>query len=198
MLQQAGLFVGVVQFLVSMCLTADSIMRLIAVKVAVVQRSSLSSSLAANPLTPLQQPLQGGEAAAPSIFSPPLGIEPLVGTSVSASEEHDTEGTSPKDSVPTPEDLDYAGTIAAVLGPRAEVLLLFSIVVSSYGSNIAYILYIAENLTRFLPHCGLLEWHWAMLCLVPWLLLAGADDVKFLAPYGVLGLVCAAPREPSV
>lgn len=87
---------------------------------------------------------------------------------------------------------DYAGVIRQALGPRSELLALVSIVVSMFGSLVAYALYIAENLARFVsPYCHLPEWGWALLSVVPWLVLALADDVSFLAPFGAVGLACA-------
>jgi|EP00966_Prymnesium_polylepis_P177735 amino acid permease len=193
MLQQAGLYVGIIQFLISMCLTADSIMRLLAVKAAVIERTRSASAELGPPADMLlAQP--HGALLNEGLSEPLVSVEDAAGGSA---KDVAADGL-PAQPGSTSQDLDYAGTIRDVLGPRAEVLLLFSIVVSSYGSNIAYILYIAENCTRFLPQSGLQEWQWASLCLVPWLFLAAADNVDFLAPYGVVGLACAIGFEAVI
>ena len=191
MLQQGGLYFGMAQFIAAMFLTADGILRLIAVKSAILERAE-----------PLQQ-LQHDSSTTPCARSVPFvtedwldmtGADALEQTTASmrrVSRYTEQQHAAMSGDVRA-EQLDYCGTIREVLGWKAEALALFTIVVSSYGSNIAYVLFIAENLKRFLPDdVGLAEWEWALMCLPPWLLLATAEDVQFLAPFGVLGIVFA-------
>jgi amino acid permease len=92
--------------------------------------------------------------------------------------------------------LDYNGTVRGALGPRLECLSLFAIFVSCYGSNIAFAIFIGTNLHQFLPHVPLLPWQWLFIVGVPlWLGLASRRDVRFLAPFGVIGLLCAVGFE---
>jgi hypothetical protein len=159
MLQQAGLVMGIVQFVLSMLITIDVIFRLLAVRDALQQQRRQRAS---------------------EINATATNEQQLLETTCAM---HDSDARV--------ED-DYAGVIRQALGPRSELLALVSIVVSMFGSLVAYALYIAENLARFVsPYCHLPEWGWALLSVVPWLVLALADDVSFLAPFGAVGLACA-------
>ena len=178
MLQQAGLLTGVVQFSISMLITCDAVFRLIAVKAWVLQGR------------------QKGGGGGGSVNDALLG-EPAAG--------HLAESRSKRMLTTREVDqaiaggiaggiltLDYNGIIKAVLGPAWEFVSLVAIVVSCYGSNIAYVIFISGNLTQFLgPAVPLVAWQWALLSMVPFLALATGKDVVFLAPFGVLGLCCA-------
>ena len=88
---------------------------------------------------------------------------------------------------------DYTSVVCQALGQRWELVAIVSVAVSMFGSLVAYVLFIVENLTRFLSLTpfALAEWQWALICCVPWLLLATSDDVSCLAPFGAVGLACA-------
>ena len=88
------------------------------------------------------------------------------------------------------EQLDYSGIMSRSLGGLGEWLALLSIIVSAWGSCIAYLLFIKDNLHSLWP--GLLpEWLWVLLASVPLALLSLLDDVRRLAPVSVVGLACA-------
>lgn len=164
MIQQAGLLAGVLQFVLAMLLTVDVILRLLAVQRELVIRRNAhgsSSSRFADLLLP-----SSGE------------VEVSVLNDASSS--------------PLPPALDYNGVVRHALGPRFELLSLAAICTSCYGSNIAFAIFIGSNLRQFVPSVPLLPWQWVTIVGVPlWLCLASRRDVSILAPFGVLGLICA-------
>ena len=74
------------------------------------------------------------------------------------------------------------------LGAAGEYLSIASIVVSAWGSCIAYILFIKDNCHKLF---GLPDYAWVLIAGAPLLLLSILDDVRFLAPASVFGLGCA-------
>ena len=74
------------------------------------------------------------------------------------------------------------------LGATGELLSIVSIVISAWGSCIAYLLFIKDNCHKLF---GLPEYSWVLIAAVPLLLLSILDDIRFLAPVSVFGLACA-------
>ena len=129
MLQQGGLLVGALQFLGSMCLTADSIMRLIAVKKEVVKRRIVE--LEADGQTSVQTEVATREEASaefPTSMSEPFVLDSSHGDgTLSRTQAEDATSRLVKsDEAWARDPLDYAGTVRAVLGPQAELALLLS------------------------------------------------------------------------
>jgi amino acid permease len=87
-----------------------------------------------------------------------------------------------------PDLQDYSGIMERSLGVMGEYLSIASIVVSAWGSCIAYLLFIKDNCHKLF---GLPEYLWVLIAAVPLLLLSMLDDVRFLAPISVFGLGCA-------
>eukprot|EP00039_Didymoeca_costata_P025643 m.14035 g.14035 ORF g.14035 m.14035 type:complete len:464 (+) comp4972_c0_seq1:256-1647(+) len=86
--------------------------------------------------------------------------------------------------------LDYSGLMAKSLGAWGDYAALFCIVLSSYGSNIAYIEFIKENMMRMFSHV-MSSLEWVAIILVPLLGLSTLNNVGFLAPFSLFGLMCA-------
>lgn len=174
MLQQAGLVVGCIQFALSMCLTVDVVHRLLDVRDVLQRRRHESGS----------EPMVLNHATGEALLE---ATDEHAAACASCAQASGAAAAA----IQRVED-DYAGVIRQTLGPRAELLAIVSIMLSMFGSLVAYTLYIAENLTRFVsPYCSLPEWAWALICVAPWLASALADDVSFLAPFGAVGLACA-------
>lgn len=74
------------------------------------------------------------------------------------------------------------------LGSAGELLSLASIVVSAWGSCIAYLLFIKDNCHKLF---GWPDYTWVLIAGAPLLILSILDDVRFLAPISVFGLGCA-------
>eukprot|EP00729_Bicosta_minor_P021119 gene21119-13099_t len=87
--------------------------------------------------------------------------------------------------------MDYTGLMTRALGPFGDWAALFCIVLSSYGSNIAYIKFIQDNLYKFFPHAFSSPGAWLAITLAPLFGLSIADNISFLAPFSLFGLFCA-------
>ena len=92
--------------------------------------------------------------------------------------------------------LDYSGIMRCSIGSTGEWLALLSICVSAWGSCIAYLIFIKDNLQQLfgpLKVAGFVlgDWFWVFCALVPLSGLSTFDDVRFLAPISVVGLGCA-------
>ena len=84
--------------------------------------------------------------------------------------------------------LDFTGLMTIILGPKAEIASLVSIALSMWGSCIAYLMFIYDNMPKFIAYEGVT---WVGIVCIPTLLLSICDDLKFLAPSSFLGILCA-------
>jgi amino acid permease len=161
MLDQAGTIAGVIMFVASMALTQLSIVRLLEVDAELLRQHRLRKrSVAAAAI---------GSAAKRTSAPAAAGLtQPLWATD-------DSDST----------DLDYAGIMQRSLGGIGEWLAIASIVVSAWGSCIAYLKFISDNLHSLF---GLTTWGWVLVAAGPLAALAILDDVRFLAPASVVGL----------
>ena len=71
------------------------------------------------------------------------------------------------------------------LGATGELLSIGSIVVSAWGSCIAYLLFIKDNCHKLF---GWPDYTWVLIAGAPLLLLSILEDVRFLAPMSVFGM----------
>ena len=83
---------------------------------------------------------------------------------------------------------DYTAIIMGSLGPLGEWAALASIVLSCWGSCIAYLLFIGKNMNNIFGHG---EHFWTAVACAPLLMLSLLDDIRFLAPSSVFGLTCS-------
>eukprot|EP01047_Picozoa_sp_COSAG01_P042220 COSAG01_NODE_3673_length_5808_cov_15.591872_6_plen_319_part_00 len=172
MLDQAGTIAGVIMFVASMALTQLSIDRLLEVDAELLRQHRLRKrSVAAAAI---------GSAAKRTSAPAAAGLtQPLWATDDSDSA-----------------DLDYAGIMQRSLGGIGEWLAIASIVVSAWGSCIAYLKFISDNggsLCRLCTDptctaCSITTWGWVLVAAGPLAALAILDDVRFLAPASVVGL----------
>ena len=191
MIQQAGLLAGVLQFVLAMALTVDVILRLLAVRTELIARESGSLSAAAAAVTLLDDDeatvAAATAASASAVLMPGTDYHEAPATTAAT-----TAGAAASAASTSALSFDYNGVVRRALGPKLECLSLFAIFVSCYGSNIAFAIFIGTNLHQFLPQVPLQPWQWVSLVGAPlWLALASRRDVRFLAPFGVLGLLGA-------
>eukprot|EP01052_Picozoa_sp_SAG31_P033031 SAG31_NODE_3683_length_3989_cov_3.622108_5_plen_268_part_00 len=196
MLDQAGVLAGVIMFVVSMAMTQFSIVRLCEVEDDLVGGSapgsvnsgSAKAGLAGGLLQTAS--LQNGhpvlvaerQRTRKESWPPPGTMEYTTLSKITGVREMDAPTTALHD------DLDYSAIVKALLGSSGEWMALMSIVISSWGSCIAYILYIKDNMHALF---GLEEYQWVLISLAPLACLAVLDDVRFLAPTSIAGLACA-------
>ena len=83
---------------------------------------------------------------------------------------------------------DYTSLMATVLGTRAEYTAIASIAISMFGSCIAYLKFLSDNLPEFV---GLNGATWIGISLVPIVFLSWFDTLKFLQPFVWVGALCA-------
>lgn len=79
----------------------------------------------------------------------------------------------------------------AVLGKLGEQGAVLSLIIANWGSTIAWLKYIGDNLAHFLPEAGVPGKVFSMIATVVILPCALIDDVSFLDRIGLLGLVAA-------
>jgi amino acid permease len=84
--------------------------------------------------------------------------------------------------------VNYSDIVRAVLGDFYGDASIVSILIAMYGSNIAYIVWIKENLAKFV---GLQGFEWVLIAFVPLTLLVLRSDLEFLARVSVFGIICA-------
>ena len=89
----------------------------------------------------------------------------------------------------TKKQLSFSGIVGEVLGPRGEAISAFCICLSCFGSCIAYLKFIGDNMSKFV---GGSAWAWVLGSSVPVTALAWLDDLKWLDGSNALGLACAA------
>jgi len=183
MLDQAGTISGVIMFVVSMLLTQVAIINLLAVK----------AKLSTIPAAILSKPSFDPKVLIPQKKESKDAQALLQGGSIN---HHDSDA---KVNCNRP-DLDYSTIMAKTLGGVGDWSALFSIVASTYGSCVAYMLFIVDNMTKFFPHAlesvgltsldeqriGWIVIQCVILCALAWL-----DSVDKLAPASLFGLTCA-------
>jgi vesicular inhibitory amino acid transporter len=86
------------------------------------------------------------------------------------------------------QNLTYTGVIGGVFGLKGEVLSVGCINLSSICSCIAYLIFIGDNLHKFV---GGETWHWLLGVVVPITALTWVDDLSWLAPFNTVGLALA-------
>lgn len=82
----------------------------------------------------------------------------------------------------------YADVVGALLGSAGRAAALFALLLANWGSAIAWIRYIGDNLARFLPEAHLSPDAWALGITVPLLACAFVEDVTPLERISVVGL----------
>eukprot|EP00854_Cymbomonas_tetramitiformis_P021948 gene21948-26434_t len=99
----------------------------------------------------------------------------------------------------TPEIVNYSDIISHGLGVWGGRVSVISILIAMYGSNIAYLVFIKENLATFVSDfdtAGDTEgWQWVLMALVPLLILVTVSDLRFLGDLSACGLVFAVSFE---
>jgi amino acid permease len=84
---------------------------------------------------------------------------------------------------------NYSDIVRACLGDFFGDASIASILIAMYGSNISYIVFIKQNMVKFVGHLTGLEW--VLVTFAPLTLLVLRSDLDFLAPVSVLGIACA-------
>eukprot|EP00656_Telonema_subtile_P013904 TRINITY_DN17069_c0_g1_i2.p1 TRINITY_DN17069_c0_g1~~TRINITY_DN17069_c0_g1_i2.p1 ORF type:complete len:455 (-),score=105.03 TRINITY_DN17069_c0_g1_i2:37-1401(-) len=83
----------------------------------------------------------------------------------------------------------YTGLMRVALGEPGELSALFSIFLANYGSCVAYIKYMGDNLHKFLPEAGVPSWVWILLLTLPFCGASLLDDVSILGRISFIGIV---------
>lgn len=83
----------------------------------------------------------------------------------------------------------YADLIGACLGNTGRVLSILSMVLANWGSTIAWIRYIGDNLARFLPEANIPGYAWSLGVTVPLLACAFVENVAPMERFSAVGLV---------
>jgi amino acid permease len=94
--------------------------------------------------------------------------------------------------IPADEDsfdlLNYSDIVRAVMGNFFGDASILSILIAMYGSNISYIVFIKENMVKYI---GLTGWEWILIVFAPLTVLVLKSDLKFLTPVSIFGLTCS-------
>lgn len=153
---------GVFMFIASMMLTQFSIVNLIDVKAVLLSRPQPSTTI--DPERTALLPTSDGTI-------------------------NETEGLPGKSA--REKNMDFTACMSETFGWVGEWAAVFSIVVSTYGSCVAYLLFIRDNMSKFFPHAFEERDAWVWVSCVPLCALAWPDSVGFLAPFSLLGLAAA-------
>jgi len=88
-------------------------------------------------------------------------------------------------------ELDYTSLMSEIFGWGGEWAAMFAIFVASYGSCVAYLKFIHDNMLRFFPGALPDPQLWVWLTCIPLCGLAWPDTVDFLAPFSLMGLIAS-------
>jgi amino acid permease len=87
--------------------------------------------------------------------------------------------------------LDFTECMSETFGWIGEWAAIFAIFVATYGSCVAYLLFIRDNMSKFFPQVFAEKDTWVWVSCIPLCGLAWPDSVGFLAPFSLLGLAAA-------
>ena len=203
MLDQAGTGMGIILFVVSICLTQFSVRNLIKTKMALEDTDNERLSQAGTGAS------GGGGGGGRRGGGGGRGVGSTISVNASHTgvgyDEHVAEASTPLLKVmtrtttmtsadiyssSTTRTLDYTAIMSRVLGTPGEVAALMGIWLSSYGSCVAYLKFIADNLTRFFPEAHITSLQWVCIAAAPCLLLSVPNRLGFLSPFNGFGLAC--------
>eukprot|EP00038_Savillea_parva_P007733 m.172210 g.172210 ORF g.172210 m.172210 type:complete len:476 (-) comp13487_c0_seq1:155-1582(-) len=167
MLYCSGPISGVFMFIASMLLSQFSIVNLCRVKALLEVDNDIGDR------EPLLNEYEDDE-----------DLDPSSSAINNGKEKHRGEGLSKT-------DLDFTSIMKRSFGAAGEWAAIFSIFVSTYGSCVAYLLFIRDNMSKFFPGAFEEPDMWVWVSCVPLCGLAWPDSVGFLAPFSLVGLAAA-------
>jgi hypothetical protein len=171
----AGPISGVIMFMFSMALTQFAILNVVRVKAALQLRQRVEP--------PEREPHH-------SIDADETARSPLLRQHREAINASPTAPDGKRRN-PRGVELDYTSLMSEIFGWGGEWAAMFAIFVASYGSCVAYLKFIHDNMLRFFPGALPDPQLWVWLTCIPLCGLAWPDTVDFLAPFSLMGLIAS-------
>eukprot|EP00041_Stephanoeca_diplocostata_P016307 m.320615 g.320615 ORF g.320615 m.320615 type:complete len:490 (-) comp20324_c0_seq7:1320-2789(-) len=182
MLHEAGPIAGVLMFVASMLLTQFATVNVIDLKYKLLDTTSKPEAL-------VKGSEDGERTSKKSVNSSRIESAPLL---INTQENDEYQHIVSQSVLPADDShLDFTNIMAKTLGTFGEWGAMFSIFLANYGSNVAYLLFIRDNIGKFFPDALPNSNYWVWLPLAILIPLAWFDRVSFLAPFNVVGLVAA-------
>ena len=213
-LEKAGVWSGIAFFLLSMGLTYVGITRILRTRDALEQRAATDDDdhrlakhhppRVATRIGGADEPRSDASSLDATQPLAPASSQPLMmaddddpAASLFFAARGDDDGPAAAAAPPPPPRLPtYGAIVGAALGPRAEQLSLACICVAMFGSNVAYLKFIADNAARF---AGVFSrGAWTALATAAVLPFAALDDIERLSPVSGAGLVLGLAFEGVV
>lgn len=148
MLHQAGPIAGVLMFVASMMLTQFATVNVIDLKYALLSKDSENKASGNDTSDAKDHPVKVANDKTMSRDIDGERAPLLINTTVNDDSEDNVKGPT---SLADDSHLDFTNIMAKTLGTFGDWGAMFSIFLANYGSNVAYLLFIRDNMGKFFP-----------------------------------------------
>jgi hypothetical protein len=217
MLDQAGFASGIALFILAMLLAWLGIKRMLHCREIVRLSIKKARTLALEEEGILENAEAGlGQDASSSIGGCSMGVSERKRHGKQQQSNSFDRYNTPEDNRTstlehgTPAMTNYSDIVRMVIGNTGADISMISIIIAMYGSNIAYMVFIKENMSKFTGSGTGISWEvegmdfsditgpgWIGLTCIPLAALVCLSDLKFLGPISIAGLACAVGFEVS-